>query len=693
MKTKWTKEAVFEESRKYRTKVDFRKGSPAASSAAQKHGWMKEITWFEKPSPWRLKWTKDAVFDEARKYTDINTFRKCGRPYDVARRRGWLDKMVWLKRTYTKRGLWLLKENVIDESHKYETIKDFRIGSPSAYKSAKKNRWLEEMSWLEKDNQMPLNFWTEKDNVIMESKKYNTLLSFRTGSPGAYNSANKNGWLSEMSWLSRKCKEKGYWDIEENVFAEAKNYTYKSVFHRLASAAYSSAKKHHWLEKMDWFKHKNIERAPSGPVHLIYVYIDEENKKAYVGATNDIKRRDYEHHTKINDPIFKYYKTIGKEIPSYKILIEGLTIVERQREERIQSLYYRDELHYTLLNNIDLTGENVGSIGSLAWKWTRTDVIKEAEKYKTPKDFFTNSAGAYDAALRYKMMNEETFPWFYKKKRPQGWWNIKGHVLEESKKYKTWNDFFWKSPAAYNAVKRKHKCEDEMTWLERAQVPANYWQNETHVIEESKKYKTRTEFRIGCHAAYNYANNNNLWIKMPWIRLLIKEQGFWTKDRVFEESKKYETRMAFKKGSSTAYGIAVKFNWLEEMTWFVSNTMPRGYWQDKQNVMTESKKYTSRNEFRWGNPSAYRAAINNEWIDEMIWFVHPTNTNLKWSKESVFEESRKYTTRGSFKKGSPTAYKVARKNDWLSVMIWLTTTRKNRPNNGFHSNDEDISNL
>lgn len=691
MKTKWTKEAVFEESRKYRTKADFRKGCSGASSAAQKHGWMKEITWFEKPVPWRLKWTKKTVFTEAKKYSSFDAFRNGNRrAYDVAYKNGWHEEMTWLQRKQIKRGFWDSKDNVLSKSRKYTSMKDFRKGCIGAYDSARKNGWLEEMTWLKANNVKPPYYWSSKDRVFEESKKYTSRIDFMRGSNGAYTSAKTNGWLDEMTWLSRRYKEKGYWDVKENVLAEAQKHTYKSDFHRLAPAAYASVKRHNWSDIMGMFKHKNIDRAESGPIHVVYVYIDEENKKAYVGATNDMKRRDYEHHTDNNDPLYRHYAAIGKELPEYKILVDGLTIIERQREERIQSLYYRDELHYSLLNNIDLTGENVGSIGSLAWKWTRTDVIREAEKYKTPKEFFTNAAGAYDAALRYKMMNKETFPWFYSKKRPQGWWNVKENVLEESKKYKTWDEFFWKSPAAYNAVKKKHKCEDEMSWLERAQVPANYWQNEEHVIEESKKYKTRTEFLTGCHAAYNYANENNLWIKMPWIKLLIKEQGYWTKDRVFEESKKYITRMDFKKGSSTAYGIAAKYHWLDEMTWLVSDTMPRGYWQNKKTVMTEGKKYTSRKDFRWGNPSAYRSAIDNGWLEEMTWLVRPTNYNLKWTEDAVFEESHKYTTRGTFKKGSPSAYKIAREKGWLSLMVWLTTIRKNRPNNDLGLNDENI---
>lgn len=78
------------------------------------------------------------------------------------------------------------------------------------------------------------------------------------------------------------------------------------------------------------------------------------------------------------------------KIPAYKILLDGLTIVERQREERVQSLYYRDVLHYTLINNINLTGENVGSVGSLIKKWTKKAVLREAEKYKTPTEFLQN---------------------------------------------------------------------------------------------------------------------------------------------------------------------------------------------------------------------------------------------------------------------------------------------------------------
>lgn len=72
---------------------------------------------------------------------------------------------------------------------------------------------------------------------------------------------------------------------------------------------------------------------------------------------------------------------------------------------------------------------------------------------------------------------------------------------------------------------------------------------------------------------------------MPWIKTKVREQGYWTKERVFEEGAKYSTKMEFKKMAPTAYSKAVKYKWIEEMNWFVSNVKPKGYWQNKQNTL------------------------------------------------------------------------------------------------------------
>ena len=43
----WTKERVFEETRKYKTKWEFCKNASGANDAARRNGWLAEITWFQ----------------------------------------------------------------------------------------------------------------------------------------------------------------------------------------------------------------------------------------------------------------------------------------------------------------------------------------------------------------------------------------------------------------------------------------------------------------------------------------------------------------------------------------------------------------------------------------------------------------------------------------------------------------------
>lgn len=677
MQKKWTKETVFEESKKYSSRSEFKKKKSGAFRIAYMNGWLDEMIWLVRPTAKPIKWTKEAVFEESRKYFIVTEFmNNAVTAYTIAKNNNWLTEMDWLAPSKRKpSGYWKIKENVINESKNYKSVTEFQRKNSRAFDSAKLNGWLDEMDWLAKTNRKPVGYWKEKNNVFEESQKYNNRSEFCEGCYLAYITAKNNGWLKEMTWLKKtRNSPKGYWEDKEKVFKEARKYKYKSEFRHKAPSAYKSALLHHWLGEME-FETKVSKGDPRGPIHIIYVYIDEVNKYAYIGATNDMKRRDGEHKNQKKDPVYKYFYGKGLKIPAYKILLDGLTIVERQREERVQSLYYRDVLHYTLINNINLTGENVGSVGNLIKKWTKKAVLREAEKYKTPTEFFTKSAGAYDAALKYKMMNNETFPWFYSKRMPPRWWSVKEHVFEESKNYKSWNEFFLKSPAAHFSA-RKHKWENEMTWLLRDQVPQGYWQNEENVIEESKKYSTRTDFFKGCHAAYDYAAKNNLWEKMPWIKTKVKEHGYWTKERVFEEGGKYSTKMEFKRGAPTAYSLATKNNWINEMEWAASDAKPQGFWQNKQNVIAESHKYSSRSEFRWGTPSAYRSAIDNGWIDEMKWLKRPQNYNLKWTRENVFIESHKYDSRGAFKKGCPSAYRVANVNGWMVEMIWLNIKNK-----------------
>ena len=61
----------------------------------------------------------------------------------------------------------------------------------------------------------PRNYWKVKENVIEESKKYKTRTEFKKKSGNAYDSARLNRWLNDMVWLDNDAGKfpKGYWKI------------------------------------------------------------------------------------------------------------------------------------------------------------------------------------------------------------------------------------------------------------------------------------------------------------------------------------------------------------------------------------------------------------------------------------------------------------------------------------------------
>lgn len=233
MQKKWTKETVFEESKKYSSRSEFKKKKSGAFRIAYMNGWLDEMIWLVRPTAKPIKWTKEAVFEESRKYFIVTEFmNNAVTAYTIAKNNNWLTEMDWLAPSKRKpSGYWKIKENVINESKNYKSVTEFQRKNSRAFDSAKLNGWLDEMDWLAKTNRKPVGYWKEKNNVFEESKKYNNRSDFCEGCYLAYITAKNNGWLNEMTWLKKtRNSPKGYWEDKEKVFKEARKYKYKSEF-------------------------------------------------------------------------------------------------------------------------------------------------------------------------------------------------------------------------------------------------------------------------------------------------------------------------------------------------------------------------------------------------------------------------------------------------------------------------------
>lgn len=144
-----------------------------------------------------------------------------------------------------------------------------------------------------------------------------------------------------------------------------------------------------------------------------------------------------------------------------------------------------------------------------------------------------------------------------------------------------------------------------------------------------------------------------------------KPRGYWSIEKnVIEESKHFSNRTEFKKKSGNAYNSALKHKWINKMPWLDQNNrnLPKGHWKNKDNMMKEAKKYTSKEDFKKGNLTAFLASYHYGYIDEMDWLIkQKQHKNGYWNYKHIEEEALKYNTKTEFFKGNQTAYRAALK--------------------------------
>ena len=133
---------------------------------------------------------------------------------------------------------------------------------------------------------------------------------------------------------------------------------------------------------------------------------------------------------------------------------------------------------------------------------------------------------------------------------------------------------------------------------------------------------------------------------------------------VINESKKFKTRGEFKFLSQRAYESARKNKWLDEMIWLNNDNgkHPKGYWKNEKNIMHEAKKYSNKEEFKEKNLTAFLMSYRYGFNEKMDWLVKQKQHKKRyWTYKHIEEEALKYNTKTEFFKGNQTAYRAALK--------------------------------
>lgn len=190
-----------------------------------------------------------------------------------------------------------------------------------------------------------------------------------------------------------------------------------------------------------------------------------------------------------------------------------------------------------------------------------------------------------------------------------------------------------------------------------------YWTKD-RIIEVSTKCSNRTEFHLKYKGAYESARKNGC-LDEVCIHMISKRRpnGYWTYEICKSAAEKCKSRRDFQNKYGSTYHFSLKNSWMDSICSHMPSVIElRTIWT-KSKIVQEAKKYNSRLEFCDGSKSAYDAALRTCCIDEAC--IH-MKSNSKWTKkENVINEAKKYVYLNEFRTLSKGAYGSAHKNGWM----------------------------
>ena len=102
----------------------------------------------------------------------------------------------------------------------------------------------------------------------------------------------------------------------------------------------------------------------------------------------------------------------------------------------------------------------------------------------------------------------------------------------------------------------------------------------------------------------------------------------WNKENVLKEGEKYNNKTDFARHNGSAYNVALHNGYLNEINFKQnSNRKPNGYYS-KEKCIELSKKYKHPGEFQKGEPSAYAVSRYRGWLKEFVWLTYIENEEI-----------------------------------------------------------------
>lgn len=198
-------------------------------------------------------------------------------------------------------------------------------------------------------------------------------------------------------------------------------------------------------------------------------------------------------------------------------------------------------------------------------KWTKENVLIEALKYNSQKEWVKGSNGSVQWARKNKIMDICTAH-MVSVRNKAGYWQIKENVLNEALKHNNIKKWQTISSASYSSAKKNGWFEEAKAHMVRLSKPSGYWTLE-RCKKEALAFDMKERWKKGHMSSYAAARVNN-WVDDCCEHMIEhrKPNGYWTKERCIEEALKYDKVSFFEKKCPSGYRAARRNGWVSECT-------------------------------------------------------------------------------------------------------------------------------
>jgi len=149
-----------------------------------------------------------------------------------------------------------------------------------------------------------------------------------------------------------------------------------------------------------------------------------------------------------------------------------------------------------------------------------------------------------------------------------------------------------------------------------------------------------------------------------------KPKGYWTKEKCFEQAKKYKNRTRWMKGHQTSYQTARRKEWLAYCSVGMEkdiNRKPKGYWTEKT-IFEEALKYTTRSEWSELSGGSFGRASDLGILELASGHMKKV---IKFKQEVCFSYARKVKSKRAFREKFSGAYSKSLSKDWYNNICEL----------------------